>query len=700
MRRTRLLPSAFVATGSAAIVVLAQACNAIVGNGDIQIANDGGAEDATLPDGGADASSSDARVSDGRVVEATAPEASANDAATDAGCPAGTKLCGTTCRTFEDPAFGCGPVTCDPCELSSAVATCGLPDGGGDGGLACAVDSCRGTHRDCNGDPRDGCEVDTAGDLYNCGACGHDCTMLPNVAGNVSCSNSVCVFNSSACAPGYGICTTDPDNGCDTVISAPANCGACGTVCPAGVAPYCSPSGGKFACTSGCAAGLSLCSNACVNLQTDPKNCHSCGNQCPAVAGGTATCSPSTGCGFICNPNEHLCGTGSNASCAANNDPTNCGTGAACGTCPAPANATASCTGGSTCGYACSAGAHACGTSCPLNTDPNNCGTACGTNCPGPTQGTGTPICSAGICALNCTGSTSLCGTACVNEQTDSLNCGSCGHSCGVGQTCSAGACTCNAASCPGGCCDSSGACRAAPLCVSDGGACVAGCPATVPEASNLVLWLVGDTYVAGASTWADQSGHHADATCSGTSCPSLGAAALNGHAVVSFDGTSFFALSDPAALYQTSAFTIFAVAAPDPTSVADASLLTFADGTGNSLALARSGSADDLMLQLLPGSSTNSIVAPGAWSSSTAFEAIKAAVDASQSGLTVGASTFTGAIGSPAFVDYLSSFLASDPSHTLNYSGQIAEIVVYNTTTMPSAASIQAYLSSRYALP
>jgi hypothetical protein len=695
---SRFWRSALVTMACVGAMGLAQACNAIVGNGDIQIVSDSGLLDATLPDGGLEAAmTADVGGEEGRAAETGPADAGVDVLSVGMACEAGTKQCGTICATFVDPAFGCSPTHCTPCELPNAFAGCGPPDGSTDGAVACSVSGCTSASRsDCNGNPLDGCEVDTRNDLYNCGACGHDCTSLPNVAGNVSCVAGVCSFDTSACAPGYGICSTDPDMGCDTVFSAPKNCGACGNACPANF-PYCSPAGSSFACTSGCAPGLSLCGASCVNLQTDPTHCRACGTQCPGVSAGTATCSAAVGCGFTCNANDHLCGTGAGASCAANNDPTNCGTGASCGVCPAPANAIASCTNGTTCGYACNASAHPCGATCPLDDDPNNCGDACGTNCPGPTQGAGAATCNGNNCAIACTNPLSLCGTACVNQLVDNANCGSCDHSCGAGQTCSGGQCVCNTASCPGGCCDASGSCHAAPLCGTAGAACTPGCPGAVPEAANLVLWLAGDTYGVGTSTWADQSGHGANAMC--TSCPATAGTTVNGHAAVAFDGSSFFALGDPASQYQTSSFTIFAVAAPDPGSVANAALLTFADGTGNAVALQRSGTANDLLFQLLPGSTVNSLVAPGAWQSS--FELITATIDSTHGALSIGSSAaVTGSIGTPAFVDYLSSFLGSDPSHALNYTGQLAEVLVFNTTAVPSTTSIQSYLSARYALP
>ena len=178
--------------------------------------------------------------------------------------------------------------------------------------------------------------------------------------------------------------------------------------------------------------------------------------------------------------------------------------------------------------------------------------------------------------------------------------------------------------------------------CGTGGVTCAVGCPTTVPEAANLVLWLVGDAYTAGPN-WLDLSGRGADAICS--TCPSTGTG-LNGHSTVSFDGSSYFVLSDPGAQYRTQSWTMFVVAAPDPAAPSNAQLLAFSSGS-DSLALQRSGGDNDLLFELLPGSAPGGIVAPGAWAG--AWEQIVAAVDATQSGsLEVGGSTATATIGSP----------------------------------------------------
>jgi hypothetical protein len=602
----RIGPKAIGAGATFGAIVLGLACNAIVGNDDIQFVVEAGPFDATtvieasLESGPARAEASVEDAGSNTLEAAALSEASP---AVEAGCEAGTKSCAGSCAAFDDPGYGCGPTRCSPCELLNAVSLCAsldAGDAGADGGaLACSVAVCKADHADCNGRPFDGCETDLSDDLYNCGACGHDCSNLPHVAGNVSCVAGACSFDGGSCAPGYGICSANPDNGCDTGFTVAAHCGGCTTTCSGGL-PDCSTTGNvnqPFVCTSGCAPGLSLCAASCVDERTDPNHCGSCGKQCPAVAGATPTCAAGGMCGFTCNANNHLC------------------------------------------------------------------------------------------------------NGACVNEQTDPDNCGSCSHVCGAGQACSGGQCICNATSCPNGCCDGNQVCQPASACGS-AGACATGCPATIPEAGALALWLVGDTYAAGSPTWTDQSGH-GNATCSPPLCPST--AVWSGHTVVSFDGTSYFALGDPGAPYHSTAFTIFVVAAPDPAAASNAQLIAFADNAGNSVGLLRSAGAQDLMLQLLTASSApNSLVATGAWGGPGAFERIVSGVDATPNAfLTVpGTAAVTGSIGAPPAVNYyLSSYLGTDPAtHTLNYVGQIAEVLVFDTTlSSASVSSVLGYLSTRY---
>jgi hypothetical protein len=261
-------------------------------------------------------------------------------------------------------------------------------------------------------------------DVHNCGTCGHDCTRLPNVTGTVTCgTDGTCTYDATSCAPGYGICSTTPDDGC-VAINTQAQCGACGKACT-GTTPVCASTataggGMTFACASGCTAGQSLCDGACVDAKTDPQHCGTCTNACPTDPAGKATC-----------------------------------------------------TAGTTCGITCNAGTHLCGGACVSNTDPKNCGTKCGTNCAAPTSGGGSATCSGDVCALSCPSGETSCGGACLDVNgTDVNNCGGCGTKCTGGKTCQAGMC-----GCPAGTHDCTGTCASNTSVNSCGAACAACAP-------------------------------------------------------------------------------------------------------------------------------------------------------------------------------------------------------------------------------
>jgi hypothetical protein len=261
----------------------------------------------------------------------------------------------------------------------------GAPIPGADGGADGSKDGATGdASLDGNtGDASPGCG-DTQSTAQNCGACGHDCNALPHTTGTgATCVTGKCVVPASSCEKGFLHCTTNVEQGCETDITAPANCGECNHAC-ATSEPQCAPSGATYACTSGCPTGTSLCSNACVDLNTSVQHCGTCPVQCSAPPGGTSKCA-SGSCDFTCNTNYHRCG----ATCARDDDATLCG--ASCTPCQAP-------TGG-----------HA--------------------------------VCTANKCDIACDGVTTKCGSSCINVANDPANCGACGHDCGAGATCDRGTC-------------------------------------------------------------------------------------------------------------------------------------------------------------------------------------------------------------------------------------------------------------------
>jgi hypothetical protein len=272
-------------------------------------------------------------------------------------------------------------------------------------------------------------------DVHSCGACSHDCTSLAHVSGAVEClGTGQCSVPPSSCAAGWGHCTSNPDQGCETDFSSISNCGGCGVVCSGGT-PYCSSASGVYACVSGCPSGTpTLCGTNCVDTANDPNNCGACGMGCTtAVAHAEPQC-VGAACTLACDADYSAC----NGACVDYaSDAANCG---GCGK---------ACKGGMTChagACACPAGTHDCGGTCKSSTSPASCGARCGA-CPAPANGNAT--CDGKECGIACKGGYAQCDGACVNEKTDANNCGHCGVHCSaaaqppntMGMECAAGAC-------------------------------------------------------------------------------------------------------------------------------------------------------------------------------------------------------------------------------------------------------------------
>ncbi|MEZ4370608.1 MAG: hypothetical protein R3B07_07275 [Polyangiaceae bacterium] len=77
-------------------------------------------------------------------------------------CTSEQKLCDGKCEALDDPAKGCGGLSCDPCPHGNGTAVCAT-DG------ACGVD--------CGTDGLlcEGACINSKSDAKNCGSCGHDC---------------------------------------------------------------------------------------------------------------------------------------------------------------------------------------------------------------------------------------------------------------------------------------------------------------------------------------------------------------------------------------------------------------------------------------------------------------------------------------------------------------------------------------------
>lgn len=105
---------------------------------------------------------------------------------------------------------------------------------------------------DCNGDPSDGCEVETGADPLNCGSCGQMCSAsLPSSAG--VCEAGECAFG---CDMGWGDCNSDlwtgEGDGCEADLNSSAvHCGICSDPCPTGCVDGTCPGRGDEYCTLG-----------------------------------------------------------------------------------------------------------------------------------------------------------------------------------------------------------------------------------------------------------------------------------------------------------------------------------------------------------------------------------------------------------------------------------------------------------------
>ncbi len=143
-------------------------------------------------------------------------------------CMAGT--CQPTCtdgiKDGNETGVDCGGGTCPQCPLGQGCAAnndCVATTACMAGMCVCAPG-----RANCNNNPADACEVNTASDPTNCGSCGLFCSA-PNAVS--SCSASQCGI--ASCNAGFANCDLMAGNGCEiNTTSNNSNCGSCGLTCP------------------------------------------------------------------------------------------------------------------------------------------------------------------------------------------------------------------------------------------------------------------------------------------------------------------------------------------------------------------------------------------------------------------------------------------------------------------------------------
>lgn len=145
----------------------------------------------------------------------------------------------------------------NPCSAQNGTASCTQGK--------CAVQSCIQGWDDCDGMYETGCEANLQTGTDNCGACNKKCT---NTNGTTACVAGKCT---PSCKNGFDSCDGNPDNGCETSLTTPQDCGQCGNVC-----------GTQNTVSSTCTAGACklTCKPNFADCDGDPSNGCEC-TDCP-----------------------------------------------------------------------------------------------------------------------------------------------------------------------------------------------------------------------------------------------------------------------------------------------------------------------------------------------------------------------------------------------------------------------------------
>jgi len=298
-----------------------------------------------------------------------------NGACTVAGCSSGWADCDGIVDNGCERDVSSDPLNCGGCWLACADAPYVVSADCID--AACVISTCQEGWGDCDGDGRDGCEVNLAGDPENCGACGQACEFANGVG---ACQAGSCVLQ--GCQLGFDDCNGDPADGCETDLFADAdNCGMCGYACGLPHAGAVCQAG--FCVVDGCDQGFANCNNAnddgCeVSLLDDAANCGQCENTCD-LPHASSVCVAGTCTVSACDQGFGDCDGEAVDGCETDlsSSPEDCGS---CGNACAFAHAAAECRAGTCQMGACQAGYSDCngdstdGCEVDIGSDDENCG--------------------------------------------------------------------------------------------------------------------------------------------------------------------------------------------------------------------------------------------------------------------------------------------------------------------------------------
>ncbi len=354
-------------------------------------------------------------------------------------CPTGQTCCTGACVDIDSNSANCGACGMR-CSLPGASAGCNNG--------RCVVSTCNDGVGDCDRDPTNGCEVDTRTTVAHCGACGMACA--PRANSTPACDAARCVY---ACNAGFADCDGDPSNGCEVdTRTTVAHCGTCATRCDA---PNGTPSCEMGVCrVASCVTGFADCNGSAadgceVDTRSAVAHCGGCGMACPARTNTLSTCAAGA-CVYACTLGSGDCNGARADGCEVDlsTSELNCG---ACGRSFVTANvATARCSDARCQVVACATGFADCdgdaSNGCEVDTRSSNshCGT-CSTVCAAGTA------CTASACRSTCAAGETYCSGRCVDTRTAISDCGACGTVCpsraNAATTCAASACgmACNA---------------------------------------------------------------------------------------------------------------------------------------------------------------------------------------------------------------------------------------------------------------